>query len=281
MKKKNNTLMNIVLVLFFLLGISLMLYPAISNYWNSKTQSEAIVDYDKMALEMPKEDYTAYFEEANAYNQALAKLDFPLLDYKKVGNYDDILAISKTGMMGYLNIEKINLLLPIYHTTDESVLNVAVGHLEGSSFPVGGKNTHCVLSAHRGLPSAKLFTNLDHLELGDTFEISVLDRKYTYQVDQIKTVGPKDTKDITIVNNEDYCTLLTCTPYGINTHRLIVRGKRIEGKNTKQLYIVSEAFSIDKMIVAPIVAFPMLFLLMAFVLLKPVKNDVIDDIELL
>lgn len=281
MKKKNNTLINIVLVLFFLLGISLMLYPAISNYWNSKTQSEAIVDYDKMALEMPKEDYTAYFEEANAYNQALAKLDFPLLDYKKVGNYDDILAISKTGMMGYLNIEKINLLLPIYHTTDESVLNVAVGHLEGSSFPVGGKNTHCVLSAHRGLPSAKLFTNLDHLELGDTFEISVLDRKYTYQVDQIKTVGPKDTKDITIVNNEDYCTLLTCTPYGINTHRLIVRGKRIEGKNTKQLYIVSEAFSIDKMIVAPIVAFPILFLLMAFVLLKPVKNDVIDDIELL
>lgn len=273
--------MNIVLVLFFLLGISLMLYPAISNYWNSKTQSEAIVDYDKMALEMPKEDYTAYFEEANAYNQALAKLDFPLLDYKKVGNYDDILAISKTGMMGYLNIEKINLLLPIYHTTDESVLNVAVGHLEGSSFPVGGKNTHCVLSAHRGLPSAKLFTNLDHLELGDTFEISVLDRKYTYQVDQIKTVGPKDTKDITIVNNEDYCTLLTCTPYGINTHRLIVRGKRIEGKNTKQLYIVSEAFSIDKMIVAPIVAFPILFLLMAFVLLKPVKNDVIDDIEFL
>lgn len=256
-----------------------MLYPAISNYWNSKTQSEAIVDYDKMMLEMPQEDYTQYFKQAQAYNEALAKLEYPLLDYKQIGNYDDVLNVSPTGMMGYLNIEKIDLLLPIYHSTDESVLNVAVGHLEGSAFPIGGTSTHCILSAHRGLPSAKLFTNLDHLEIGDTFEISVLNRNIIYQVDQIKTVGPKDTKDITIVPGEDYCTLLTCTPYGINSHRLLVRGKRIDSYEHKQIHVISEAFTIDKLIVAPIVAFPILLALMCYVLMKPVKKDNIDEFD--
>lgn len=277
--KKKSIIMNIVLILFFFIGISLMLYPAISNYWNSKTQSEAIVDYDKMMLEMPQEDYTQYFKQAQAYNEALAKLEYPLLDYKQIGNYDDVLNVSPTGMMGYLNIEKIDLLLPIYHSTDESVLNVAVGHLEGSAFPIGGTSTHCILSAHRGLPSAKLFTNLDHLEIGDTFEISVLNRKIIYQVDQIKTVGPKDTKDITIVPNEDYCTLLTCTPYGINSHRLLVRGKRIDSYEDKQIHVISEAFTIDKLIVAPIVAFPILLALMCYVLMKPVKKDNIDEFD--
>ena len=175
-------------------------------------------------------------------------------------------------MMGYLDIDKIQLKLPIYHTTDPSVLNAACGHLEGSSLPVGGESTHCVLSAHRGLPTATLFTHLDRMEIGDTFRITVLDRTLVYEVDQIKVVTPDDFTDIMITDGMDYCTLLTCTPYGINTHRLLVRGVRIETEQKRTLRVVSEAFIIDRLIVTPIVALPILLVLIVYVFLKPAKK---------
>ncbi len=275
-KKKWTTF---ILLLIFFVGLSVMLYPAISSYWNSRTQTQAIIDYQAMLDNIPKKDYTAIFEKAGNYNDELAKLDYPLLEHDRVKGYNETLDISNTGMMGYLSIEKINLELPIYHTTDDDVLNVAVGHLEGTSLPVGGESTHCVVSAHRGLPSATLFTNLDHLEIGDTFTVKVLDRTLTYQVDQIKTVAPDDSSELAIIDGKDYCTLLTCTPYGINSHRLIVRGKRIATAEQREIYITSEAFQIDSLIVTPIVALPILLTLMLIVLFKPIKKTDGDDLE--
>ena len=275
-KKKWSTF---ILLLIFFVGLSVMLYPAISSYWNSRTQTQAIIDYQAMLDNIPKKDYTAIFEKAENYNDELAELDYPLLEHDRVKGYNETLDISNTGMMGYLSIEKINLELPIYHTTDDDVLNVAVGHLEGTSLPVGGESTHCVVSAHRGLPSATLFTNLDHLEIGDTFTVKVLDRTLTYQVDQIKTVAPDDSSELAIIDGKDYCTLLTCTPYGINSHRLIVRGKRIATAEQREIYITSEAFQIDSLIVTPIVALPILLTLMLIVLFKPIKKTDGDDLE--
>lgn len=276
MKKKHKWSTFILLSIFFI-GLSVMLYPAISNYWNSKTQSKAIVDYEKMLESIPKEDYTKFFVEADDYNRKLAELKHPLIEYGKIDGYFDTLNLTGTGMMGYVTIEKINVELPLYHGTDDDVLSVAVGHIQGTSLPVGGNTTHSVVSAHRGLPSATLFTNLDKMELGDTFKITVLDRIFTYQVDSIKTIDPTNVSDLAIEENEDYCTLLTCTPYGINTHRLIVRGKRIETIEQKTIYIKSDAYQIDSLIVTPIVALPILFTLMMIVLFKPVKKEKSGD----
>lgn len=276
MKKKNKWSTFILLLVFFI-GLSVMLYPAISSYWNTRTQSAAIVDYEKMLENIKPEDYTKIFEEVDNYNIKLGKLNYPLLEYNSIGNYLDILDITNTGMIGYLSIDVIGLQIPVYHTTNDSVLSIAAGHLEGSSFPVGGIGTHTVVSAHRGLPTATLFTNLDHLEIGDTFEFSVLDRKLTYQVDQIKIVDPTDTADLLIQKDSDYATLLTCTPYGINTHRLLVRGRRIETISEKTITIKSDAHRIDPLIITPIVALPILFTLMIIVLLKPVKKDALGD----
>lgn len=276
MKKKNKWSTFILLLVFFI-GLSVMLYPAISSYWNTRTQSAAIVDYEKMLENIKPEDYTKIFEEVDNYNIKLGKLNYPLLEYNSIGNYLDILDITDTGMIGYLSIDVIGLQIPVYHTTNDSVLSIAAGHLEGSSFPVGGIGTHTVVSAHRGLPTATLFTNLDHLEIGDTFEFSVLDRKLTYQIDQIKIVDPTDTADLLIQKDSDYATLLTCTPYGINTHRLLVRGRRIETISEKTITIKSDAHRIDPLIITPIVALPILFTLMIIVLLKPVKKDALGD----
>lgn len=276
MKKKHKWSTMILLVIFFV-GLSVMLYPALSSYWNSRTQSQAIVDYEKMLAAMPEADYTEAFLAADEYNSQLKKLKAPLIEHSSVEGYMDILNVSGTGIMGYLTIEKIGLELPVYHTTSDSVLSVGVGHLQGTSFPVGGEGTHSVLSAHRGLPSATLFTHLDHVEIGDTFTITILDRTVTYQVDQIKTVDPSDASDIRIFENEDYCTLLTCTPYGINSHRLLVRGTKIDSATQKNVYVISEAYQIDVLIVMPAVALPMLLILMVIVLMKPVKKEDPDD----
>lgn len=180
-------------------------------------------------------------------------------------------------MIGYLTIDVIGLELPVYHGTDDDILSHAVGHLEGTSIFVGGIGTHSVVSAHRGLPTATLFTNLDHLEIGDTFQFTILDRKITYQVDQIKTVEPNDTSDLHIEADKDICTLLTCTPYGINTHRLLVRGSRIETKDQKTIFVTSDAHQIEPLIVTPIVALPILLTLIIIVLFKPVKKDDLGD----
>ncbi len=275
--KKKGKWSSFILLLVFFIGLCVMLYPTISSYWNSRTQSQAIVDYQKMLDSIPEADYTKIFEEAENYNKELALLDFPLLEYNNIKGYYDILDISKTGMMGFLTIDVIGLELPVYHGTDDDVLSHAVGHLEGTSLPVGGVGTHCVVSAHRGLPTATLFTNLDHLEIGDIFQFTILDRKISYQVDQIKTVDPTDTADLHIEADKEMCTLLTCTPYGINTHRLLVRGTKIETKEQKTIYITSDAHQIEPLIVTPIVALPILLTLIIIVLFKPVKKDDLGD----
>ena len=272
MKKKIKWPTLILLTIFFI-GLCVMLYPAISKFWNSKTQSKAIIDYEKMLEAIKPEDYQAFFDDADRYNSELRELPFPLIDHPQAEGYDEALDVIGTGMMGYITIDKIALELPIYHGTEENVLSTAVGHVEGSSLPVGGKGNHTVLSAHRGLPSATLFTNLDHMEIGDTFKLTILDRVITYRVDQIKTVTPDNSEDLVIDQNEDYCTLLTCTPYGINTHRLLVRGVRTETVDDKVLNIVNEGYRIDTLIVTPIVALPIIFVLILIVLFKPVKKE--------
>ena len=266
----------IFLTLGFLVGICILLYPAFSDYWNSKTQSRAITNYESVLENLKPEDYTAIFEEAYAYNKALYETNFPLTDYPQVPGYYDTLRVTDNDMIGYLKIDRIGVELPIYHGTSDKVLSKGVGHLEGSSLPVGGENTHSVMSAHRGLPSAKLLTDLDRVEKGDTFQIIILDQVLTYQVDFIKVIEPPDISDLPIIEGGDYCTLFTCTPYGINTHRLLVQGVRIETiKEKPVLYVSNAAFRIDPMLVTPAVAAPMLFVLLIHLLVQyrePPKN---------
>ena len=266
----------IFMTLGFLIGVCILLYPAFSDYWNSRVQSRAITDYESVLDNLTAEQYAALMDEAHAYNQALYETDFPLADYKKVPGYKDTLTITDNNMIGYLKIDRIGVELPIYHGTSDQVLSMGVGHLEGSSLPVGGENTHAVMSAHRGLPTSKLFTDLDRMELGDTFQIVVLDQVLTYQVDQVKTITPTEIGDLQIVDGMDYCTLFTCTPYGINTHRLLVRGVRIETIKEKPIiYVSNEAFRIEPLLVTPAVAAPMLFVLLIHLLIKyrePPKN---------
>lgn len=259
----------IFLTLGFLVGICILLYPAFSDYWNSKTQSRAIVDYESVLDNLDPADYSTIFQAAYDYNKALYETDFPLTDYREVPGYYDTLRVTENDMIGYLKIDRIGVELPIYHGTSEKVLSMGVGHLEGSSLPVGGENTHSVMSAHRGLPSAKLFTDLDRVEKGDTFQIIILDQVLTYQVDYIKVIEPTDVSDLQIIEGGDYCTLFTCTPYGINTHRLLVRGVRIETIKEKPIiYVSNEAFRIEPLLVTPAVAAPMLFVLLIHLLVK-------------
>lgn len=277
--RKKAKLSTLILIAVFFVGLCVMLYPALSSFWNSKTQSEAIVDYEKMLSNMEHTDYTEYFDEAEEYNRDLAALTAPLLEYGKLDGYYS-LDLTGTGMLGYIKIEKIALELPLYLTTSDNVLSFAVGHMEGTSLPIGGDTTHSVVSAHRGLPSATLFTHLDRMEVGDTFEIRILDRTITYQVDQIKVIDPSRVEDIAIEEDKDYCTLLTCTPYGINTHRLLVRGRAIDSSTDRHVYVTSDAHRIEPLIVTPIVAIPMLLILMTVVLMTPVRPEELgEDLE--
>ena len=257
----------ILLVLMLFIGVCGLLYPAVSQYWNTKTQTRVVEDYQAVLDSLKQEDYTSFFQEAEKYNAALAKLISPLLDNQKPEGYDGILNVTGNGIMGYLSIQKLGVELPVYHGISTEVLNIACGHLEGTSLPVGGKSTHSVLSAHRGLPQARLLTDLDKMELGDTFQITILDRTFTYQVDQIKVVLPNEIDDIQIIDGEDHCTLLTCTPYGINSHRLLVRGTRIENA-VPALYVTSDAYRIDSLVATPMVAAPILFILLIVLMVK-------------
>lgn len=268
--KKGSSASTIILVAIFFVGLCILLYPTVSDFWNEKRQSQAIINYDDLIVDLKPEDYSEYFRKADEYNQKLSLISSPFLGHKSLADlYYDTLDVNGDGMMGYITIEKIKVQLPIYHGTSDKVLNSAVGHVEGSSIPVGGVGTHCVLSAHRGLPSAKLFTNLDKLAVGDVFTIRILDRTITYQVDQVLIVLPEKTDDLYAVNGEDYCTLVTCTPYGINTHRLLVRGKRIENiEEEKKINVITEAYQIDPLIVTPAVAAPMLGFLLIYLLVK-------------
>lgn len=267
----------IILLISFFIGLSVLLYPAISSYWNSKTQSEAIVDYEAMLANYKPEDYSAVFEEADRYNRELAALENPILNHREVEGYQDILNLSGIGMMGYVTVPKISQELPVYHGTSDAVLSIAAGHFEGTSLPIGGDSTHSVVSAHRGLPTAVLFTHLDRMEVGDTFYFTILDRTITYEVDQIRIVEPHDTSLIQIEDGKDYCTLLTCTPYGINTQRLLVRGHQVDASQKKKIYISNEAYRIDPLIVMPVVALPIIFVLLIYVMFAPVKKESLGE----
>ena len=260
----------IILMVGFLIGISLLLYPAFSDFWNSKTQTRAIVDYESVLEHLEPEDYSAIFQQAYDYNKKLSESEVnPLLYPENFPGYWEALNVTDFGMIGYLKIDRIGVELPVYHGTSAEVLSYGVGHLEGSSLPVGGESTHSVMSAHRGLPSAKLFTDLDRVELGDTFQITVLDQILTYQVDQIRIVYPNEIEDLQIEPGKDYCTLFTCTPYGINTHRLLVRGIRIETIVEKPvIYVSNDAFRIEPLLVTPLVAAPMLFVFLIHLMVK-------------
>jgi sortase A len=266
--KKNRS--NIILILIFLVGLSVMLYPTVSDYVNQKNQSRAVASYSEEVENLSDVDYQAYFDAADDYNRRLAETPDAFYRPEEVSGYTDTLDVSGTGIMGYITISKIGVELPVYHGTSDGVLQVAAGHLEGSSLPVGGAGTHAVISAHRGLPSAKLFTNLDELEVGDTFTITVLDRVLTYEVDQISIVLPTETDLLQPVEGKDYVTLMTCTPYGINTHRLLVRGKRIENaENQKHIRVTADALRIEPIIVAPALAVPMLLVMLVVMLAVP------------
>lgn len=271
MKKHATT---IILILVLVVGMSLILYPTLADWWNSFHQSRAIADYDAILAEMKEEDYTHLFEAAMAYNEQLQKIKFPLMYYDQVAGYEDLLNITGTGIMGYIDIPAIQVELPIYHGTSAGVLQIAVGHVEGTSLPTGGADTHCVISAHRGLPSARLFTDLDKLQAGDVFTLTVVDRVLTYEVDQILTVLPHEVEPLYVQKGEDYCTLVTCTPYGINSHRLLVRGTRIENAAEVSVKrVTADAVQIQPILVAPMVAAPiLLILLIVLILPKPKKK---------
>lgn len=277
MKKKaskKNRITAILLVAVLLAGLSLLLYPLVSNYWNSIHQSQAIAAYMDDVSELDDSTYDALWEEAQGYNASLLENEnrfFP--DEEERQQYEQLLSISDDGIIGYIEIPSIDVTLPIYHGTSEEILQVAIGHIEGSSLPVGGLSTHCVISGHRGLPSSRLFTDIDQLSEGDIFTLLVLDEALTYEVDQIRIVEPDDISLLEIKEGEDLCTLVTCTPYGVNSHRLLVRGHRVENQEaTGFLRITADAMMIDSRFVAPILAAPILLGIILFMVLRPLKR---------
>ena len=271
-KKKSNAGL---LILVFIAGLSLLLYPSISNYINELHGSKAISDYSESVSNLNQEQYEKMIQDAREYNRSLIqRTNVYQMDDEQKLSYRNLLNIGGNGIMGYIEIPSISVSLPVYHGTDDTVLQTAVGHLEWTSLPVGGDSSHCVLSGHRGLPSAKLFTNLDKLVEGDVFMLRILNEVMTYEVDQILTVLPENTSALQIEEGMDYCTLVTCTPYGINTHRLLVRGHRIE--NTAQantVHITAEALQIEPLIIATVIGIPVLMLLMIMVFLFSGKKD--------
>ena len=275
MKKHSGT---ILLVLIFFVGLAVMLYPTISDYINQRNQTRVVNSYAQQVDGLSDADYTAYFDAADVFNQEIAADPDALFHAKQFTDYASTLDVTGTGIMGYITISKIGVELPIYHGTGDAVLQVAAGHLEGTSLPVGGESTHAVISAHRGLPSAKLFTHLDRLEVGDTFTITVLDRELTYEVDKISIVLPTEVEELKVADGKDYVTLMTCTPYGINTHRLLVRGRRITTPDKlKHIRVTSDAIKIEPILTAPIMALPLLLVLLFWLLFAPSKRSSAKD----
>ncbi len=267
--KKKSSFVTAILIAAFFIGALLLLYPTISDFWNSFHQSRAIASYAEQVADLDENAYDRLWEDARIYNKTLGdRMNRFVMAEEQKKAYAALLNIADNGVMGYIEIPKVRCNLPIYHGTDEAVLQVAIGHVPGSSLPVGGESTHCVLSGHRGLPSAKLFTNLDELETGDVFMLRVLDETLTYEVDQIRTVLPNELGDLAIVEGEDYCTLVTCTPYGINSHRLLVRGHRVENHaGASTIRVTADAMQIEPLQVAPLVAAPILVVMLVVVLI--------------
>ena len=274
-KKKEKGILLYLLLL--VIGMGFLLYPSLSNYYNTFHQSKAISQYLEIMEEIDKEEQDKIFNEVRMYNKTLITNNtrWKMKDEERK-IYNSLLDFTDTGIMGYIEIPKISVSLPIYHGTSDEVLQVAVGHVEGSSLPVGGKGTHTVLSGHRGLPSAKIFTDMDKIEEGDQFYIRVLNEVLTYEVDQISIVLPNEMDILQIDPEKDYCTLVTCTPYGVNSHRMLVRGKRIETINEKVITITAEAFQIEPKIVMPFIAIPLCLIYIIILLLKPAKKKTED-----
>ena len=266
---KKSSFVTAILIAALLAGALLLLYPTVSDYWNSFHQSRAIASYAEQVADLDDNTYDQIWADARAYNETLDNSTSRFVmteEQKKI--YEALLNIADNGVMGYIEIPKIKCNLPIYHGTDEAVLQIAIGHVQGSSLPAGGESTHCVLSGHRGLPSAKLFSDLDQLTEGDVFLLRVLDETLTYEVDQIRTVLPDELDDLAIEEGKEYCTLVTCTPYGINSHRLLVRGHRVENQaSASTIRVTADAMQIEPLLIAPLVAVPMLLVLLVMVLI--------------
>ena len=272
MKWIRRHLSTIILFLVFIAGLALVAYPSFSDWWNSFHQSRAIMSYAAEVARMDTSEYDRLIAEAREYNEKIARdgINWQMTDEDRE-IYNSTLDFNDTGNMGYINIPKIDVFLPLYHGTSESVLQTSIGHIEGTSLPVGGEGSHCVLSGHRGLPSARLFTDLDKIVEGDTWTITILNETLTYECDQIRVVEPTDLSDLQIRPGKDYCTLVTCTPYGINTHRLLVRGHRIENAQG-EAKVVADAIQIESAYVAPFLAIPVLILLLLLLLISPRKK---------
>ena len=272
-------LITIFLFLVLLVGLSLVLYPSFSDWWNSKHMSRVITDYVNLIDDLEEDEYAELLESARQYNSSLlTRTNGYTTTPEQKEQYDQLLNIANNGVMGYIEIPSIGVSLPIYHGTDDTVLQVAIGHLEWSSLPVGGESTHCVVSGHRGLPSAKLFTHLDKVREGDLFMLRILDEVLTYEVDQILIVEPHEVDSLMISEGEDLCTMFTCTPYGINTHRLLVRGHRVDNLEEKEIrHVVSEAILIEPAVVAPMVAIPILIVLFIWLMIPKKKRKWRDE----
>lgn len=267
MKKSN--ISTVILILVFFAGLSLLLYPTVSDYWNSFHQTRAIATYEEQVANLNEDAYQKYMDDARRYNERLITKGNRLNPTQEdLEEYNSLLNATKNGIMGYIEIPNINCLLPIYHGVDETVLQIAIGHIPGTSLPVGGESTHCVISGHRGLPSAKLFTNLDRVVEGDHFILQILGETLTYKVDQILIVEPDEIDALEIEVGKDYCTLITCTPYGINSHRLLVRGHRIDNIDDVSMRVTADARQIEPALVAPLVAVPILLVLLVVLLVK-------------
>ena len=271
----------IILCISFITGLSLLLYPTVSNYWNSQHQTQAVVDYTQRIEKMDDSEKVAEIDKAKGYNLSLVDNGRRFSPSKEEDElYRSILSIDDNGMMGYITIPELRLKLAIYHGVDESVLQVGIGHIEGSSLPVGGEGTHCVLSGHRGLPSAKLFTDIDKLVIGDVFMLHVYDEVLTYEVDQILIVEPEDYSALAIEEGKDYCTLVTCTPYGINTHRLLIRGHRVENRVIDGTRVTSDAIKVNKYLVIACVSLLLLVVYcLAVLIIKLYKKKRHEDYE--
>ena len=263
---------NILLTLAFVVGIALLAYPSFSDWWNTFHQTRAIAGYTAKVANMDREEFDRMWAEAEAFNEYLSKKPNRFnLTQEELATYNSILDVTGTGIMGYIDIPSIKISLPIYHGTDESILQIAIGHIAGTSFPIGGEGTHAAVSGHRGLPSARLFTDIDKLQAGDKFLLQMLDRTLTYEVDQIRIVLPQELQDLEIDPYQDYVTLITCTPYGVNTHRLLVRGHRVDNDNTDATRITADAMRFEPVIVAPLVAAPILLVLLIILLVSTSK----------
>lgn len=261
-------LLTVVLTAGLLIGISLLLYPSVANYWNSYRAAKTIMNYTETVSKMDRSEYKKILKNAKKYNSKLAKegIKWRMTNAERV-EYEKELSVDKSGIMGFVSLPKFHIRCPIYHGTSEEVLQTAIGHLEGSSLPIGGKSTHTMISGHRGLPSARLFTDLDKVKEGDTWTITVLNETITYECDQVRIVLPEDLSDLRIEKGKDLCTLITCTPYGVNTHRLLVRGHRVPNANGSA-DVTADAIQIEPIFIAPFLAGAMLLILLILLLIS-------------